>query len=522
MAKRTLIAGLAGAIAAAGATFTWISGVHISSTIIASREADELSVFASRAVKQVELVRGQAIAALQAVQTIAGTPCTSEYLIALGQIAFSYRYVRDLGSYSERKYECSMLLGDVRQQTVNLPATEWSTSSGNEIWIAPNTGSKGAHRDFLVGRKGQFVSVDPTMFVDLIDTGQRNIAVLDIETGNLIAATLGANENRMRTAYLQRGAQPAGQQRYLVAESPALPLAVVVEATSEGSIMANSWVLIACLAISGATAALLGRIAYRLLSGRFSLLHALQSALQEQRIRIHYQPIVNIFDRSTVGVEALLRWRHEGRDISPAQFVELAEGHGLGQKLTDYVTITALTELTPILCRNREFYVSINVTAEALTGDHYLNFLVATCQRLCITPNQVRIEATERNLIAVEAGQDAITSFKTAGFSVYIDDFGTGYSGLSYLTQFEPNAIKIDKSFVEAITQSPLSSLVLPHIIVMAQALGLGLIAEGIECDAEAQYLREHGVRFGQGWLYSPAMPIGALEQHLYGNTPPP
>ncbi len=117
--------------------------------------------------------------------------------------------------------------------------------------------------------------------------------------------------------------------------------------------------------------------------------------------------------------------------------------------------------------------------------------------------------------------RDTIQAFRDAGHPVYIDDFGTGYSSLSYLESFKVDALKIDKSFVDTMGQEAATSTVAPHIIAMARALGLEVVAEGIEDSAQADYLREQGVDYGQGWLFGRPVPAVELAQFLTRNAAP-
>lgn len=116
--------------------------------------------------------------------------------------------------------------------------------------------------------------------------------------------------------------------------------------------------------------------------------------------------------------------------------------------------------------------------------------------------------------------RDTIQAFRDAGHPVYIDDFGTGYSSLSYLQSFKVDALKIDKSFVDTIGQEAASSTVAPHIIAMARSLGLQVVAEGIEDRAQADFLRDQGVDYGQGWLFGRPVPAVELVQLLARAAP--
>ncbi|SOE67406.1 EAL domain-containing protein [Burkholderia sp. D7] len=236
---------------------------------------------------------------------------------------------------------------------------------------------------------------------------------------------------------------------------------------------------------------------------RLSPVGQLSDAVRRHQFIVAYQPIVDLATRRCIGAEALVRWKHQNRIVRPDHFIPLAEHRGLIQAITDQVFDTILLELGEFLQRYKELYVSINLSAPDLTSRRFLERLTPALAAANIAPQQIRIEATERCFLDAAAAKEVIQAFRDAGHPVYIDDFGTGYSSLSHLQNFQVDALKIDKSFVDTVGQDAASSSVASHIIDMALTLQVQVVAEGIEREEQACYLRTRGAQFGQGWLFS-------------------
>jgi len=492
-----------------------LSGIYLANRQIRRHEIEVLQEFSERAVQKADAVQGQATQALQASEALRVSVCSREHLKAIESIALSHRYIRDVGAYRGGQYLCSSLLGDIRDDRVELRAPDWTSQSGFQFWIAPRNVFGKPQESILIGRDGHLVVIDPIMFVDLVDTDRHSIAVVDTETGNLIAQTPGGDSAPMLAALHSGSNTRATDWNYVVTTSHNYRLSIVVRAKHQNALTTGGWIIGGWVLAGCLVGGLLAWGALWFLSRQFSMSAALKSAIRKKRIDVHYQPIVDLRTGSAVGFEALARWQLGDRRIPPNAFIDLAEKIGLIQPLTELVTSTALSELAEVLSSSPTLYVSINVSTADLQTARFPQHLEACCRKLRISPQQVRIEITERHLIGTTTARKTLKSLRHAGHAIYIDDFGTGYSNLSYLQKFDVDALKIDKSFIDAIGRDSASSLIAPHVISMAQHLGIEVIAEGVEQESQAAYLLAHGVLYAQGWLYAGAMPIGDLKAHL-------
>jgi sensor c-di-GMP phosphodiesterase-like protein len=236
----------------------------------------------------------------------------------------------------------------------------------------------------------------------------------------------------------------------------------------------------------------------------------LRRAIAEGHIRVHYQPVIDLASGRCVGAEALARWtRENGEMVSPAIFIPEAEKSGLIQDITLSVLHTVVRDLSH---GGREFptlSVNLNLSPEDLKNDRIGIALADSLRNAGLPAGVLKLEITERALINSDTSRSLIREFRRRGHEVAIDDFGTGYSSLSYLQSFELDVLKIDKAFVDAIGTEAATSQVIVHVIDMAKALGLSTVAEGVESVQQETWLKQHGVVYGQGYLYSRPLPVG-------------
>ncbi|MFD2365800.1 EAL domain-containing protein [Pseudoduganella sp. GCM10020061] len=290
-------------------------------------------------------------------------------------------------------------------------------------------------------------------------------------------------------------------RRYQTAALAAIPISYAEARTVEA---AKRLVPIGLIAGIVLTLAIL-----QLARSQLALPAAIKAGLKRDEFYLVYQPIVELGSGRCVGAEALMRWlRPAGEVVGPDLFIPIAEQTGLVRRLTARVLHLAAADLGDIFSRHPGFHVAVNLSQADLHSAETPGMLADFLIRTKAGPCNLIIEATERGFLEVNVAREIMAAIRAQGIGIAIDDFGTGYSSLSYLQTFDLDYLKIDKSFVEAIgTESP-TSHVIEHIIEMAKSLRLDMIAEGVETEAQAQYLRERGVQYAQGWLFGRPAPF--------------
>ncbi len=244
---------------------------------------------------------------------------------------------------------------------------------------------------------------------------------------------------------------------------------------------------------------------------RLDLRQALDDALDQDLIRVRYQPIVDLASGRICGVEALARWRDEIRgDIPPSVFVPLAEETGRIVELGRSILTRACRdgETWQAQAGSQEFILSVNLSAAQLSDANLVDDVRTALRQSGLKPERLMLEITESVLVRdTERALLRLRALRGLGVRLAIDDFGTGYSSLSYLPRLPVDVIKIDRTFVKDITIGPDGSTLAHTIIELCQRLSLDTIAEGVEHVAQADCLRAIGCRAAQGWLYAPALP---------------
>jgi len=245
---------------------------------------------------------------------------------------------------------------------------------------------------------------------------------------------------------------------------------------------------------------------------RMDLLNALQIATRQGAFELYMQPIFSIETGQPVKAEALIRWKHNNRNISPALFIPVAEDSDLICDISDWVFERTLAMFRDIAARGilaEDFSVAINKSARHLETRDSPTVWLGRMAEEGIAASRLELEITERLLLREnDRTAEHIERFAAAGVTFSVDDFGTGYSALAYLKSLPIKRLKIDKSFICDITGNAENRSIVEAITVMAHKIGLTTIAEGVETEAQLDILRQMECDFAQGFLLARPMPI--------------
>ncbi|MBD2234293.1 EAL domain-containing protein [Phormidium tenue] len=243
--------------------------------------------------------------------------------------------------------------------------------------------------------------------------------------------------------------------------------------------------------------------------------NALRNALQQEQLHLVYQPQINLQSQRWVGLEVLLRWQHPDLgEISPAQFIPIAEQSGLIHEIGTWVLQSACCQAKTWLDQGLDFgRVAVNVAASQLNHENFVQVVEEVLRKSGLPPQHLELEVTERLVMQrTEAKIQQLKQLRQMGVQIAIDDFGTGYSSLSYLKLLPIDKLKIDKSFVCDIPHDANDMAIAAAVIALGQALGMTIIAEGVEEEAQVAFLKLKGCHEAQGYLYSrPLKPEAVL-----------
>ena len=254
-----------------------------------------------------------------------------------------------------------------------------------------------------------------------------------------------------------------------------------------------------------------------------SLEAAMFQAVREGEFLLYYQPIVDAQSRQIQGFETLMRWKHPGLGmVPPARFIPIAETNGLINLLGAWALKAACVQLKQFEeVAKRQLYISVNISPRQFRNDKFLEVLDHAIAFSGLRGEQLVLEITEGTLMIDPAHAEAILSkMAERKARIAIDDFGTGYSSLAYLKRFPISVLKVDRAFIKDLPDSQKDGAICNAVLDLAKHLGLSVVAEGVETEAQLHYLDGRGCQYVQGYLTGKPMPahvaMAALKENLY------
>lgn len=441
--------------------------------------------------------------------------CSPEHLAALQNAAVSKPYVRGIGFWHAARRLCGV--GFLPDAGIKPRRADRIYPNGVIAWWPSKQTEVGGVELFLMRYGDYDVAIDPRQLLDLGPSRHRQ-AVLWVD--KLRMAAMPSNARLPPPDAVPIGVTLRRSQGVIVshyARNEILPIDIVASEP-----IGYFWSRHASLLTLGIVLGLLLVVGWVDIVFRFSRYQLrpateLRQAIAADRISVQYQPVVDLRTGACVGAEALARWqRKEGGCASPAAFIPVAEAAGLIQEITLAVMRITIRDLVRIGREAGTVSININLSRDDLKNDRLGDALAEGLRAARLDPRLIKLEITERALVNTDTARRLIHKFRGRGHQVAIDDFGTGYSSLSYLQSFELDVLKIDKSFVDAIGTGAATSQVIVHVIEMAKSLGLQIVAEGVETEAQARWLADQGVFHAQGYLFSRPLELADFIKFLH------
>ncbi|WP_153956547.1 EAL domain-containing protein [Cupriavidus necator] len=467
-----------------------------------AQEQRKLNELADRGLRNATAILAQASDTLTDFAFRPVAPCTQEHIWLMRVATLSTRAVDQIIHFSHGLARCTSW--GIVSGSATHPPPDLQLGNGMGMRLAAYPPGIARMSMVQISSSDHAVLIAPSRFLPMSSDETTRVAVFSA-TGALIAAQ--RDMDVVLASALVKGASAADRQDLLVALAKSDDVVVVAYMQrSEARMLAYQllWYWIPPGAIGSVLFVYFVR---RLLQRRLSVHGQLRAAIERRELFICYQPMVDLATGRCVGAEALLRWDSvDSGMIPPNLFIPLAEKHGFIGRITLQVLELVAHEMAATLAKNRDMHVSVNLSTDDMQDGKTLQALGDIVKNRDIRADQIWLEITEGSFLELESSYTFVAEARKRGHVVAIDDFGTGYSNLLALQELPLDVLKIDKSFVQLIGTAVATGTVTTHIISMAKALDLRIVAEGVETADQVRYLREQGVDWGQGWWYAKPM----------------
>ena len=489
----TVVAGICGSF----------SGYLLGRITILKLTESRLDQDVTRVSKEADRYLAESRAVLVAMNASPYQACGDQELVYFRALLFESKRLKDVGRIQSGNIDCSAALGHLTQ-TRTMPKADFLLQDGTTIYKNlplyqdddETVITLQLEDSYVVFRPENLVQLGPGLlhFTENVqDVPTRRTGLLRGDSLQVPSSILTSDgDTRLDNMLYATRCSTRGQ-------SCVTGYLSISEALREERVQLGIYMF-----VGGLTCAFLGffvSVIYRRSRG---MEQQLRRALRGDKLRVVYQPVVDLTTRRIVGAEALVRWTDEDDfAISPEVFVKIAEERGFIGEITKFILRRTLREFGPTLRNSSSFRLNINVTATDLADRMFLPLLARSLEEAEVPTQRLGIEITESGTARQQVAMDTILQLRRRGHRVYIDDFGTGYSSLAYLHDLAIDAIKIDRAFTKSIGTEAVTMAVLPQILAMAESLNLQVVVEGIETTEQARYFTGDDKHYlAQGWLF--------------------
>ena len=436
-------------------------------------------------------------------------PCSPEGLARLQRFGISSQIVKSTLYLEDNRVVCSS--GGALMQRLTLGEPSVLEADGTRIYSQVRVPGLSDREFVLLEKEGYALLVYPDGLISPFARPDLSLGLFNVRSGRY-AARYGALQDNWATAegeardkdhFIDKAAGYLVVRRTVQLGGTRVIVATPLSSIDQRMAQFARWFIpigvVAGLAVLGMAL----MIIRRQISARAELLHAINRG----HLFLLYQPVFDLQDGNCVGAEALLRWQHEdGTVVPPDRFIPFAEDAGLIQLVTRRVLELVQKDLTGFLRARPRFRIGVNLSPRDLQSSQTPQLLAAMLQAIGPGCGRFVVEATERGLLQEESAMDVLNAIRALGIEIAIDDFGTGYSSLSYLATYPFDILKVDKSFTSTACTEAVTSQVATHIIELARSLNMQTLVEGIETREQADFFRDKGVAYGQGYLFGRPM----------------
>ena len=511
--QRLLVTLVATLVGAACGTFL---GYELGRSITFDRAEIRLVQTADRTMTEADASSRESREVLASMNASPYPFCSDAEIAYFRDMLFQSEYLKEAGRMRGGKIECSATLGRLKR-----PATQYepdfSQPDGTRVYKDPAPLMMGDMTVVGLQLGESFVVISPYLenHRGTLSMHYASTAINDPkwQLGRLIVALPQATRAILTT----NGHGRLGSSLYATRCSTRYFNCVTDYISLADVLRASQAELAGYIALGGLIGAGFGFICSFIYRRNRSMAQQLRRAIAQDKLRVVYQPIVELDSRRMVGAEALARWTdEEGLPVGPDVFVRIAEQRGFVGGITKLVLRHVLHDFAETLRTHRNFRINVNVSATDLADPEFVPMVDRALDEAKVPGRSLAIEITESCTAWHRFSLETILRLRQRGFGIDIDDFGTGYSSLSYLQDLAVDSIKIDRAFTHSIGTEAVTVSILPQILAMAETLNLGVVVEGIETEQQAAYFAtyDHPI-LAQGWLFGHPVSCGEFHRLL-------